>query len=198
MAHVRDGNGPALLRLEVPRLCGHSGQDTQAYKSPELHRRRAGARSAPEASQVSRSRSDVGEEWSELEATSRRGMSRQRSKARSIVPSLIRRGSPAIVSPSRRTAGLQIRSAVSRRAATSFPKSTRQARARSAAHEHAHGDSPHARASSCGSIRRFWFSARTSVQRVVFTRRRWDCRKRSATSACSTRVFRKKESSDAQ
>ena len=36
IAHVRDGKGPALLRLKVPRLCGHSGQDTQAYKSPEF------------------------------------------------------------------------------------------------------------------------------------------------------------------
>jgi 2-oxoisovalerate dehydrogenase E1 component len=34
--HVRDGKGPAMLRLRVPRLCGHSGQDTQAYKSPEF------------------------------------------------------------------------------------------------------------------------------------------------------------------
>jgi 2-oxoisovalerate dehydrogenase E1 component len=33
---VRDGAGPALVRLTVPRLCGHSGQDTQAYKSPEI------------------------------------------------------------------------------------------------------------------------------------------------------------------
>jgi len=33
---VRDGKGPALLRLRVPRLCGHSGQDTQAYKPPEF------------------------------------------------------------------------------------------------------------------------------------------------------------------
>jgi 2-oxoisovalerate dehydrogenase E1 component len=30
---VRSGGGPALLRLTVPRLSGHSGQDTQAYKS---------------------------------------------------------------------------------------------------------------------------------------------------------------------
>jgi 2-oxoisovalerate dehydrogenase E1 component len=30
--HVRDRQGPALLRLTVPRLAGHSGQDTQAYK----------------------------------------------------------------------------------------------------------------------------------------------------------------------
>jgi len=31
--HVRSWQGPALLRLTVPRLSGHSGQDTQAYKS---------------------------------------------------------------------------------------------------------------------------------------------------------------------
>jgi 2-oxoisovalerate dehydrogenase E1 component len=29
---VRAGGGPALLRLVVPRLSGHSGQDTQSYK----------------------------------------------------------------------------------------------------------------------------------------------------------------------
>ncbi len=33
---VRAGKGPALLRMTMPRLCGHSGQDTQAYKSREL------------------------------------------------------------------------------------------------------------------------------------------------------------------
>jgi 2-oxoisovalerate dehydrogenase E1 component len=32
---VREERGPVLLRLTVPRLCGHSGQDTQAYKSQE-------------------------------------------------------------------------------------------------------------------------------------------------------------------
>jgi 2-oxoisovalerate dehydrogenase E1 component len=36
LSHVRAGKGPALLRLRVPRLSGHSGQDTQAYKPPEL------------------------------------------------------------------------------------------------------------------------------------------------------------------
>ncbi len=35
IAAVRAGDGPVLLRLTVPRLSGHSGQDTQAYKSPE-------------------------------------------------------------------------------------------------------------------------------------------------------------------
>jgi 2-oxoisovalerate dehydrogenase E1 component len=32
---VRNDEGPVLLRLTVPRLSGHSGQDTQAYKSPQ-------------------------------------------------------------------------------------------------------------------------------------------------------------------
>ena len=36
VAQVRADAGPVLLRLTVPRLCGHSGQDTQAYKSSEV------------------------------------------------------------------------------------------------------------------------------------------------------------------
>ncbi len=35
VAQVRDRQGPVLLRLTVPRLSGHSGQDTQAYKSAQ-------------------------------------------------------------------------------------------------------------------------------------------------------------------
>jgi 2-oxoisovalerate dehydrogenase E1 component len=35
-AFVRDQRAPALLRLTVPRLQGHSFQDTQTYKSPEF------------------------------------------------------------------------------------------------------------------------------------------------------------------
>jgi len=35
VAHVRGGSGPALLRLTVPRLSGHSGQDTQTYKTAQ-------------------------------------------------------------------------------------------------------------------------------------------------------------------
>ena len=34
--YVRKWQGPALIRVEVPRLSGHSFTDTQGYKSPEL------------------------------------------------------------------------------------------------------------------------------------------------------------------
>jgi 2-oxoisovalerate dehydrogenase E1 component len=36
VAQLRADAGPVLLRLTVPRLCGHSGQDTQAYKSSDV------------------------------------------------------------------------------------------------------------------------------------------------------------------
>ncbi len=35
VSHVRAGRGPGMLRLRVPRLSGHSGQDNQAYKSEQ-------------------------------------------------------------------------------------------------------------------------------------------------------------------
>ncbi len=35
VAAVRAGEGPVLVRMLVPRLSGHSGQDTQTYKTPE-------------------------------------------------------------------------------------------------------------------------------------------------------------------
>lgn len=36
VSHVRDRQGPVLLRLTVPRLSGHSAQDTQDYKSAKV------------------------------------------------------------------------------------------------------------------------------------------------------------------
>ncbi|HEY1146414.1 MAG TPA: thiamine pyrophosphate-dependent enzyme, partial [Allosphingosinicella sp.] len=36
VSHVRERKGPALLRLTVPRLQGHSFQDTQTYKSKSV------------------------------------------------------------------------------------------------------------------------------------------------------------------
>ncbi len=42
VAHVRAGHGAAMVRLTVPRLSGHSGQDTQAYKPAEFVERERG------------------------------------------------------------------------------------------------------------------------------------------------------------
>jgi 2-oxoisovalerate dehydrogenase E1 component len=36
VAEVRAGNGPVMIRLVMPRLSGHSGQDTQAYKGGDF------------------------------------------------------------------------------------------------------------------------------------------------------------------
>ena len=33
--HVRERQAPALMRVRVPRICGHSGADNQSYKTPE-------------------------------------------------------------------------------------------------------------------------------------------------------------------
>jgi len=33
--HVREGRSPGLMRVRVPRLCGHSGADNQSYKTKE-------------------------------------------------------------------------------------------------------------------------------------------------------------------
>ena len=33
--HVRSSQGPALIRVRVPRICGHSGADNQSYKTQE-------------------------------------------------------------------------------------------------------------------------------------------------------------------
>lgn len=35
VTHVRENSAPALLRVRVPRICGHSGADNQSYKTKE-------------------------------------------------------------------------------------------------------------------------------------------------------------------
>ena len=71
VSSVRAGEGPVLLRLRVPRLSGHSGQDSQAYKSnDEIAAERA-------RDPLSRLRAHLvprflaADEWSAIEATSR-------------------------------------------------------------------------------------------------------------------------------
>ncbi len=52
--HVRSRRGPCLLRLRVPRLQGHSFQDTQTYKSKSTLRGGVGAGPAATLARLSR------------------------------------------------------------------------------------------------------------------------------------------------
>ncbi len=79
--HVRSGAGPALLRLRVPRLCGHSLQDTQAYKDPDLIRReRAGDPLARLRAELVPRRLS-GTQWERLEEEARRQVALSAQKA---------------------------------------------------------------------------------------------------------------------
>lgn len=81
--HVRAGHGPALLRLVVPRLAGHSVQDNQAYKSPEA----VAAEEARDPLPKLRARLVPallsGEEWAKMEADVNREVAAAVEKAMS-------------------------------------------------------------------------------------------------------------------
>ena len=67
VAHVRTRRAPALLRLTVPRLEGHSAQDTQAYKSAEEIEAEWGRDPLPKL-KAHVARHQIGDEqWSDLE-----------------------------------------------------------------------------------------------------------------------------------
>lgn len=67
VSHVRTKRGPVLLRLRVPRLEGHSYQDTQAYKS-EAQIRDEWARDPLPKLKAHCAKRQIGEEtWAQLE-----------------------------------------------------------------------------------------------------------------------------------
>ena len=68
---VRTGQGPVLLRLTVPRLSGHSGQDTQAYKSPELLARERARDPLDELRRFAVPAQMSEDEWLDIERTAR-------------------------------------------------------------------------------------------------------------------------------
>ncbi len=70
--HVRSGEGPALLRLEVPRLSGHSVQDTQAYKSPQLIEEEQSQDPLDRLKDYLVPAAMGNEEWAELEAEAKK------------------------------------------------------------------------------------------------------------------------------
>jgi 2-oxoisovalerate dehydrogenase E1 component len=81
VAYVRTARAPALLRLTVPRLSGHSGQDTQTYKSSEEvvaeHRRDPLARLREALVPQSMSAA----EWAELDSRARAELARALARA---------------------------------------------------------------------------------------------------------------------
>lgn len=84
VAYTRERQGPCLLRLTVPRLQGHSFQDTQSYKSDEMIA--AEVRSDP----LPKLRSmlvpnTIGEtEWHDIEKRAAADVERAREKAEAI------------------------------------------------------------------------------------------------------------------
>jgi 2-oxoisovalerate dehydrogenase E1 component len=71
VAHVRARKGPALLRLTVPRLQGHSFQDTQAYKSEALVRDEWARDPLPKLKAYLTGSLLSEEEWDRIEAEAR-------------------------------------------------------------------------------------------------------------------------------
>jgi 2-oxoisovalerate dehydrogenase E1 component len=68
LQHVRSGQGPALLRLSIPRLNGHSFVDNQAYKSAELRAAEAARDPLPKLQKFLLANKVLSEhEWTQLE-----------------------------------------------------------------------------------------------------------------------------------
>jgi len=66
---IRAGDGPVLLRLRIPRLCGHSSADNQSYKSRELVEEELACDPLPKLRDFMVASGRVtAEEWSALEA----------------------------------------------------------------------------------------------------------------------------------
>ena len=187
-----------LLRLLVPRLSGHSGQDTQAYKSAdEIAAERARDPLVRLREQLVPA--TISEEsWRALEARAREDVQRAlgsverapRARRRKRHALCVQRGE---------------RRRCDRRAAAGWIAERRHRAARGhadrarrrAAHQHAHGDPPHAGTRAGGESARRACSAKTSAARAACMRRRWDCRTSSAPRACSTPACRKRASSAA-
>ncbi len=81
VAHVRGQRRPALLRLRVPRLEGHSFQDTQAYKSKDLIAAEWTRDPLPRLRDFLVPRELSEAEWSRLEAEAQGAVNAARSEA---------------------------------------------------------------------------------------------------------------------
>jgi 2-oxoisovalerate dehydrogenase E1 component len=64
--HVRSGSGPSLLRLQVPRLTGHTFIDDQSYKSPEMRAEEAARDPLPRLRAFMNARGMEQDDWDKL------------------------------------------------------------------------------------------------------------------------------------
>jgi 2-oxoisovalerate dehydrogenase E1 component len=84
---VRAGKGPALLRQSVPRLSGHSGQDTQTYKVAEVLEEETGRDPLPKLRDYLVPALLSPQDWDELGASAER-------EARAAAAAALRRPEP--------------------------------------------------------------------------------------------------------
>jgi 2-oxoisovalerate dehydrogenase E1 component len=82
-AHVRAGKGPALLHLTVPRLQGHSFQDTQTYKSEETVREEWARDPLPKLKSFLIGSVMDEDEWDRIEAEAQQAVEHARAEAES-------------------------------------------------------------------------------------------------------------------
>ena len=71
---VRDRKGPVLLRLRVPRLSGHSAQDTQTYKSEDLIAEEWSRDPLPKLKNYLVPNNLSAQEWNDIEAQAKSDM----------------------------------------------------------------------------------------------------------------------------
>ena len=81
ISHVRSGNGPVLLRNSVPRLSGHSGQDTQTYKTKEQLASEQARDPLPKLKVFALAHGISSAEWTDLEKQAERDVEAALQKA---------------------------------------------------------------------------------------------------------------------
>ncbi|URD61245.1 thiamine pyrophosphate-dependent enzyme [Sphingomonas sp. KRR8] len=88
VSHVRQKQAPALLRLTVPRLEGHSYQDTQTYKSEEVVAAEWARDPLPKLKAHCAARQIGDSDWAELEqrVAWEVGQAREDAEARGVLP----------------------------------------------------------------------------------------------------------------
>ncbi len=79
--YLREDKGPVLLRLRVPRLSGHSAQDTQAYKSSEQISNEQTRDPLPKLKSYLLAQLLSAHEWAELESRAEADVTRALRKA---------------------------------------------------------------------------------------------------------------------